>query len=222
MYEIEKYFVKEDFSVVDVYLFTTFTQIHTSFQSYIILLERGLYEDGQIVLRSLYDKMFKFLYILNDSGSFNIFKQDGILKQKSLFKYIIKNNLYDYVSENKAKEYLLQLEQQIEKRDSDKNINVPSNQKICEEMGIEELYIHYKLLSGYTHNAFFVVDGKIKTEESGVIIDQGINHGNFYDEVCKVIFCFDYIVNPLCNYFNISNFSKEFADLVNELIMLKS
>ena len=68
-YELEEKFNKTKGTNIDIYLLRSFTQIHTSFQAYITLLERGLYEDSQIILRSMYDKIFKTLFVLSDNTS---------------------------------------------------------------------------------------------------------------------------------------------------------
>ena len=65
LYDISEKFENKNITNADAYLFVTFTQLHKSFQSFVILLEYGLYDDSQILLRSFYDKMISFLYIIN-------------------------------------------------------------------------------------------------------------------------------------------------------------
>ena len=69
--EIEKNFVKENPTNIDIYVFTVFNQIHTTFQSGIILTERGLCSDALILLRTMYESLFKMKYVIKDDNHIN-------------------------------------------------------------------------------------------------------------------------------------------------------
>ena len=92
---------------------------------------------------------------------------------------------------------------------------------ICNQLGIKEAYIHYKLLSNYTHCSISVIDSKLIEDEYGLLINQGINHGDFYDEISKLILCLNYIVKPICNYLKLDDINNSFEKLLEELIKMK-
>lgn len=220
LYEIENNYEKDDGTNVELYVFTTFSQIHISIQSYIILLERGLYDDAQIVLRSTYDKLFKCLYVLENDKALDILDQDNVNSQLTLYKYILNNKLFDYVPEEKLKVGIQELEKRRKLKDNGKIIKCPDNKDISEKLNLPETYIHYKILSHYTHNSVFVINSKLIETDAGYLINQNIQHGNFKDEVIKAIICLGYIISPICDYLGLENIKKEFDNEVKNLLKL--
>lgn len=220
-YKLEKTFEKDNSNNVELYLFTTFSEIHTSFQSYIILLERGLYEDAQIILRSIYDKIFNILYVFDDFKNFELLFQKQVYLNIKLCEYIEENKLYDYMTKEKIvknKEKYIKLRKLNEKG---KQIQPLDNKKICEKLNLEELYVHYKLLSDYTHNGFSVVESRIIQKEDGIIIDQNFKFGKLLDEVAKVIGILDYVIRKICEYLKLEDLCKKFEEIENELEKLE-
>ena len=71
MYEIERKLKKDNATNRDLYVFTVFNQIHISSQTYIILIERGLYADEQIILRSIYEKILNLKIVIVDENYLN-------------------------------------------------------------------------------------------------------------------------------------------------------
>ena len=220
-YSLEMHFEKSNPSNVDLYVFTTFSQIHISFQSCVLLLERGLYEDFQIILRSIYDKIFKCLYVLEDKNNLEVLYQDNVGNQISLNKYISECELYSYIPKDKLMKVTAELEKEVKLNKNGKKIKMPDNRMICNQLGIKEAYIHYKLLSNYTHCSISVIDSKLIEDEYGLLINQGINHGDFYDEISKLILCLNYIVKPICNYLKLDDINNSFEKLLEELIKMK-
>jgi len=217
LYEVGKNYEKENPTQVDIYVRITFSQIHKSFQSFIILLERGLYDDSQIILRSMYDKIINTLYVLNDEKNIEKLIQDNINEQLKTCRDIQKYELYQYVS----KEHVQQsLEENLKCRKLDENnkkIEKPSAKQICEELDIKEVYILYRLTSNYTHNALNIVTNKIIESNGGILVNQGIDHGNFKHEIGLLIACMTLIIEPICNYLKSPTILKELESIVIEL-----
>lgn len=218
-YSLEKGFEKEKANVIDLYLCTCFTEIHTSFQSYIILLERGLYIDSQIILRSIYDKVFNSLFIIQDSNNFNVLFKKNINENIKMCNYIKEKGLYTYMNEELLNNRLKA------QKELEETINISksyvSAKYICENMGLEELYIHYMLLSDYTHNGFNVIESKIQKDGNGVIINQNFEFGNFLDEIAKVIGCMSYVIKNLCEYLKNEKMLKQFESIEDQLVELE-
>ena len=210
LYEIEKNFEKDNCINVELYVFTTFSQIHTSFQSYILLLERGLYDDSQIVLRSIYDKVFTILYVLDNKERISEIDQDDVNKQISLCNYILDNELFEYMPKERLRKEIKELEKSRMIKENGKYIRIPDNRTISEILDLKELYLHYKLLSQYTHNSIYVVEEKIIKTKKGVLINQNIKHGDFKDEIAKIIFPLKYIIDPICDYLGLKKLKEDF------------
>ena len=63
-YDIENYLTISNPSTADLFIFATFIQIHKSFQSFITLMERGMLDESQIILRNMYEKLFKMKFVI--------------------------------------------------------------------------------------------------------------------------------------------------------------
>lgn len=218
-YSIEENYEKNNPSNVDVYVRTTFSQIHMSSQSYIILLERGLYDDSQVILRSMYDKVIKCLYAIKNN-SIEILIQDSIKRKKSLYDFIDKNEMYNYVPKEKLYELKNEILKKQKKNKNGKPIKTPQIIETFSDLGIKEAYIHYSLLSSYVHNSIGVIGSKVVEKDSEILINQNVDHGDFRNEVVKMYLCMQYIVSPICEYLNLKNQKLEFDKLIEELLKL--
>lgn len=218
-YSIEEKYEKTKPTEVDVYIRTTFSQIHMSSQSYIILLERGLYDDSQVILRSMYDKVIKCLYAIKNN-SIDILIQDSIKRKKSLYDFIDKNEMYNYVPKEKLYNMRAELEKEQKKDENGKNLKIPQIIETFSDLGIKEVYIHYKLLSSYVHNSIDVIGNKVIEDGIDILINQNIEHGDFRNEIVKMYLCMQYIVGPICEYLNLRKQKLEFNNLIKELIKL--
>lgn len=219
-YKLEQNFEMQNVLKTEIILFTIFSQIHKSFQSFIILIERGLYDDSQIILRSIYDKIFDLLLLLNNPKNYIFLDHDYIDKTIKKLKYIKKYHLYEYMKEDIVDERLTYYNNVIKKQKNGKILSKLDNSSICNKNRANELYLHYKILSEYTHNSVFVVENNIIKNGDEVIINQNFNFGNFLDETVKVIGCIDYVINKLCDYLCLKELKKEFSNLTDELVKL--
>lgn len=218
-YSIEENYEKTKPTDVDVYVRTTFSQIHMSSQSYIILLERGLYDDSQVILRSMYDKVIKCLYAINNN-SIEVITQESIKRKISLFNFIDKNEMYDYISKEKLYKYKRKMEKEQKKDERGRPIKISKLIETISDLGIKEAYIHYSLLSEYVHNSIGVVGNKVIEDGIDILINQNIDHGNFKNEILKMYLCMQYVVGSICNYLKLEDSKQEFDKLIEELLKL--
>lgn len=218
-YSIEEKYGKSKPTEVDIYIRTTFSQIHMSSQSYIILLERGLYDDSQVILRSMYDKIIKCLCAIKNN-SIEVITQESLKRKISLFNFIDKNEMYDYISKEKLYKYKREIEKEQKKDERGKPIKISKMIETISDLGIKEAYIHYSLLSEYVHNSIGVVGNRIIEEGIDILINQSIDHGNFKNEVLKMYLCMRYVVGPICNYLKLKDSKQEFDKLIEELLKL--
>lgn len=222
--KLEKNLKKENPKDYDVYIIITFVQIHNSFQSFIALLERGMYDDSQIILRSLYDKMIKCLYVIHNNSNFEIIKQDDTDQTIKLFNFVV--NHKDFFKEDIVNKYnvtLNELKKNIKHDEKGKRIKLKSNEKLCKEIGNQELYFVYKFLCGYTHNQLFVPGKKLRINKNVINVIQYIEYPeDLYYEISLIIQSLSYIIIPLCKYISNKNLEEEFNKLFNSFEDLKS
>ena len=206
----------------DAYIIITFIQIHNSYQSIIALIERGMFDDSQIIMRSLFDKMIKCLYVLNDNKNFEIIKQDDINQTINTFRFAI-NHKYLFPNESISlfNSYIINLEGKI-KHNNGKKITSKSNKLICDELGIPELYFAYKHLSGYTHNQLFVPGKKMIINKKVISVKSNLDYpDDLYYEFSLVLQTLSYIIISLCKYISNKELEDEFHSIFESFDRLK-
>ena len=200
---------------VKTYILTVFVEIHNSYQSYILLLEHGAYEDSQIVLRSIYDKLFSLSFVIKDNSNLKYLYQNYVKEKLNTFKIIKKFNCFDLITMKDNDAVIKKYENMLLKDNNEKELKMYSTKKMAEELNMKEIYCHYRILSDYTHNDFMIVNDKITYENSNVIIDGGLNYKNFEVEVSKAVFCLEYIMKSICSCFKLDQINEELRELKN-------
>lgn len=130
--DIEKHFVKENVKDVDIYVFTIFNKIHNIFQSAVLLTERGLCNDALILLRTMYESIFKMKYAIKEEKNLDIIINDELLKQKGILKKIKKYKLFEYMEEE---DIVIKLKEIEEKITDKKQLNTET---LSEDVGMNE------------------------------------------------------------------------------------
>ncbi len=216
-YRIEKNYEIVNPTDVDLYVRTVFSQLHISFQTYIILLEIGLYDDSQVILRSMYDKISKCIYAIGNNDVKGLENQ-SIEKTLLLYEYIYDTKLYEYLPKDNLQIYTDLLKNK--KKENGENNRVPRIATIFKNSSIPEAYIHYSLLSSYVHNAISVVSSKIIEDDLGITINQNIDHGDFKNEIGKMVICMQYVVDPVCKFLKLEKENICFKELVNKMLII--
>ncbi len=162
LFNLERELKKTNPKDIDAYIIASFVQIHTSYQSLIILLERGLYDDSQIILRSLFEKIIKCLFVIDDGTNINYLKQETNKNQKNLLEFIIKNKeLFNESFVNDCSEKAKELKKIIIKNSKGKALKKITIMEMCQKLRKNEMYFIYKFLCSYTHNDLSIVANKI-------------------------------------------------------------
>lgn len=212
MYEIEQEFIGKESTSIELYIYTVFSQIHNSCQTYILLVERGLYADSQIILRSIYEKIFKLMIVIEDEGYLKRFLKDSLKQGISTLNRIKSKKLFKLISEDivdsRIKEFTDALNQMNE-------VKLPSDLgKISEMIKMDMQYIYYKLLSEYTHNDLVVSMKHLIFEDEGVIINGSqIYEGKIPEEILRYTECVEYAVKALSNYLNKPNYYNKLQNI---------
>ena len=139
------------------YIVPAFAEILKLYQACVIMLEYGMPELCESILRSIYDLKFQMLYVLEDTYNFQRLFKKTFIKEIDKLNYIEKNSLYNYVSKDvvdKSREVFEQTIQGLEKIKC-----APDTKKMCEDLGLKDEYLFYSLLCNYTHQSCDVICG---------------------------------------------------------------
>lgn len=202
-------------TAINTYVVTTFCQIHSSFQSVILLLEHGMYDDSQILFRSILDKVIKCIYVLQDDDNFKLVQQENNIEQIKTFKYALKHsNIFNDDTIKSYNEIIIELQKKILVGKNGKELSIKKNDIICEEANMPELYFAYKHLSGYTHNQMFVPGKKIFINKNIVTINNSLEYPKkLIFEISTIISSLGYVVKTLCKYISASSLEEKFINL---------
>ena len=192
--DIEKHFVKENVKDVDIYVFTIFNKIHNIFQSAVLLTERGLCNDALILLRTMYESIFKMKYAIKEEKNLDIIINDELLKQKGILKKIKKYKLFEYMEEE---DIVIKLKEIEEKITDKKQLNTET---LSEDVGMNEQYIIYKYLCNYVHNNFSAIIEKVKETEEGIVIESGFDCENICSTLLFLLEGFKDAIKCISNY----------------------
>lgn len=207
LYEIEKKFVDKTANNRDIYIYTIFNQIHISCQTYLLLVERGLYADSQVILRSIYDKIFNMIMVVKDETYLHRLLKKALNENLNISQRIKDKGLFDIVSQNNLDLLILQYEEKLAEM---KKIKGPyDNASLTEKVGMQRHYIYYKLLSKYTHSELTILLNQLIFKEEGIIINGGqVYIGKIPEEILRYVECVELIVKAIDEYLKINNFKK--------------
>lgn len=211
MYEIEKNLKKENATNRDLYIFTVFEQIHISSQTYVILVERGLYSDAQIILRSIYEKILNLKIVIVDEEYLSRILKDTLCESLSTFKKIKKDEIFELIPENIVDEKIDEYEHAIKKMDK---IKLPMNfSDVADKVNMKRQYIYYKLLSKYTHNDLGVLTQQLIFEEDGIIINGNQIEQNISNEILRFIECSEYTIRAVSQYLKKNEYVEKMEEI---------
>lgn len=198
MYEIEKKFKKDNATNRDLYVFTVFEQIHIPSQTYIILIERGLYSDAQIILRSIYEKILNLKIVIADENYLNRILKDTLCQGFSTLKKIKENQIFELIPESIVKMRMEEYKNAIEKMNT---IKLPMNlSDVADKVDMKRQYIYYKLLSEYSHNDLVILMQQLIFKEDGIIINGSQMNLKISDEILRFIECLEYSIRAISQY----------------------
>lgn len=211
MYEIEKNFKKDNATNRDLYVFTVFNQIHVSSQTYIILIERGLYTDAQIILRSIYEKLLNLKIVIEDENYLNRILKDTLCQSFSTLKKIKENEIFELIPEKIVDKRIDEYKNAIEKMNT---IKLPMNLcDVADKVNMKRQYIYYKLLSEYSHNDLGALMKHLIFKDDGVIINGGQMDDKISNEILKFIECAEYAIRAISEYLKIFDYINNMQEI---------
>ena len=194
----------------EIYIYTTLFEIHSSFQSIILLLERGLLNNAEIILRSIYEKKFKLFAVIKDKRNYNriLDEREYYAAETALTINNSKNKQFNHLKD-KINLNLYNLENYKKKKTSTKKWALYAGL-------IDEYYKQYSIFSSAVHHDIITLTNLVENKSNGIKINT-YSYDNFEDRIkitCEVTL---QCLNKVLEYKNINKFNKNIKTILNEL-----
>lgn len=199
-----------------LYIFPAFVEMHKLYQAAILMLEYGLPNLAENLLRSMFELMLKILYVFKEENNIKKLKIKDFSEALSQISYIDNNNLYKIVPKDYIDKYKKQLEDSKNELTKQVFNQAPNIREMCVELGLKAEYTYYKYLCDYTHTAFHLISSMNVETENGIVINGYEDFDNVENIGLRIITILNIIMNKIViTYFN--NFLDEYNNLANKL-----
>ncbi len=209
----------------NVYIIASITQLYKLYQSAIILLERGLKEAANVLIRTILDLSFKIIEVIRNEDSVDAFLLEQDFETLKMLRNVKENKLFDLISEKEVDKYVgICLERTNGKN---KGVNSYSSYSLAQKNGLAQEYILYRMQCEYTHQSTSVIGSIIKQNDEGYYIDANLQLEDFKTSVAWLISITTIIFPILLNEYLknkvlsekyqefLENFEKNFKDLLD-------
>lgn len=180
IFKINELFLKDIYNSFDksmnniddseIYIQANIAEIHKSFQSTIILFERGLHNDAMIILRGIYEKTFVLKAIINNPENIKFLFGKTNNNAKTMHDNLENGRLPSYIN-------LIYRIKEIYKKYKTKKIY-----EWAKKAGMEEEYCcQYAILSNYTHYDLKVAKEDLINTDGNITINTDFKFNNFDD-----------------------------------------
>lgn len=181
-----------------------FNEIHISFQSCIILLKKGLSNDADIVLRGIYEKVFKMFALIRKRRHFKLLIEDT----KYYAKKIIEDNIDNPLLNDKYKD---------EKELESLKVKYTSIDLWAKHAGLYDRYIFdYSFLSSNAHGDYSIVQQSLIKKEDGFLLNSGFKYDDFPQDTFRMIGIYMKSIEKYIEYFNIEKYQEKYKELETE------
>lgn len=216
--------IKKGKTEQNLYILVSIVEMHKFYQSSIILFERGLYEAGNSLIRTMVDILIKIVEVIRHEDSVEKLKVNEYYEVQNMLNYIYVNKLYSFDSEKDLSEIL---EKVKEKTKSKENPRIKTKD-LAENNKMKDAYMIFKYKSEYTHLSTSVMEKIIQEDDEGhCYIKEEIVLDNFREDiafsisiVCSMI---EYILREYIKDADIetiykklsAKYESEFKDIIN-------
>lgn len=213
-YKVSDEFKDKPCNKKENYIFCAFVELHKFYQSSIILLERGLYESSQSLMRSILELSFKIIMVIESEDYISSMAYDLIVEDIKLLNHINRNKLYELVPEEKIDE-ILEDRQKRKEELREKGIKPILNAcDLCKKISCNKEYTYYKLLSNYTHTNLMSIYNLLIPLNEGVYINGGFKYDSFKEDTIRLIECFCLGMNRVIIYLNNNSLLNDYNELI--------
>lgn len=194
--------ILEDYQAV---IYLLYKNIHTSFQSSIILLKKGLSVDSDIIFRTMYECLFKMKSIINNKDNYKLLELSSNYESQKFIETV-------YNDETLQKYRNDQTKIELEKLDS-QHISIYKFAKLA---GMVDTYKReYALLCSPVHSDLRTLDNKIQFQKDGIIINSDFDYSDLVNMLfSRITFALE-VLETINLYFNNDENNINMKDLLN-------
>ena len=152
------------------FILASIIQLNKLYQSSVILLERGLKESANIIIRSILELSLKVISVIHNEKFLDILLNDEAIELKKLLNEIKENKFFDMIPQKTVDEYIKTCEENIDINIKEK----PTVYKMAYNNNLKKVYTFYRLQCDYAHQNTNIVAGIVKETDKVCYVD-----GNF-------------------------------------------
>ena len=208
-YKIFQEFSDKDHDEFGIYLYSTYMQFIKYWQAYFILIERGLPEAAQSLLRSIHEFAFRICASCIDHSIIEDFTAEALYNKQGILNKISELKLYTLIPQDKIIEYQEAYEKELEKHPYKKITKF----QLAQKADLEEQYIFFQFLSSFVHADFDCSGSIIDLREDGVSIDGDLIYGNIHEDIGITIYIYNETTKKFLEVLNIDKYIDEFNQL---------
>lgn len=190
------------------YIVPAFAKLIKLYQSCVILIEYGMPDVSESLLRSIYDLKIQMLYVLENDTNYKRLIKSLFSNELNKLDNIDKYSLYDFMPKEMVDSYREKWQTTYEELNQIKC--APKTKQMCEELGLEQDYLFYSILCNDSHQSCDVIYSLNKEEG----IDILPNFKKSFEASFKLISAFDVILEKIIKKYA-PHLTKHFEDFVN-------
>ena len=185
------------------YIAASFVNVHKLYQAAIILLEHGFDTKFESILRQIIDLIVNILFVLKDKNNYKRILLKEYEEQIKLLKDIDKNKMYTFVPKEMLEQKMFEFEESAKELRQQGVKSCSDTKQLCKDIGIEELYVCYKYLCGYTHEGLGSVFQHTNNDNGNFFIDVNPKWGDINNDSARLINLIDVIIPDIIKQFNL-------------------
>lgn len=159
----------------NMFIIASVVEMHKFYQSAVLLLERGLPESANSLIRTMIDLLIKLIEVIRVPKSVDTLLLNADYETKNILKYLYQNELFDIVPKEELEVFIRENEKRIK---TEKNPRIKTKD-LAEKNNVIKMYTLFRFQSDYTHLSTDIIGRVIKTNDEGYYIDESLMLNNF-------------------------------------------
>ncbi|NQX64636.1 hypothetical protein HQN90_00710 [Paenibacillus alba] len=208
----------------EIVILMLLTKISNHFQSIILLLQKGLSVESDILVRSLMESVIPLRLIVTDDGFFEEFIRNDKANKYSLYNVMLnKQNADVFDSSGIDPATRDELKAELEPFFKDGKIRTFSAEELARRADMNMDYqLAYRYLSGYVHSSLDTLEKAYLILEEKKLV--AFNYGHYIEPYPRILFsCMYFVLKALehvADHFNVDK-NDQIEDCVNRLLKIK-
>lgn len=179
----------------NMFIIASVVEMHKFYQSVVLLLERGLPESANSLIRSMIDLLIKLIEVIRVPKAVDILLLNADYETKNILNYLYQNELFDMVPKEELEELIGENEKKIK---VGKNPRIKTKE-LAEKNNVIKMYTLFRFQSDYTHLSTNIIGRVIKTNDKGYYIDESLTINNFKMDIGLAISIISIMIEFILN-----------------------